>query len=224
MNENQKGDMNVIVLASQKGGVGKTTLAAHLAIAAEAAKAGPAVLIDTDPQGSLSAWWNVREAETPALAPTTIAALPEKLAALAEAGYAIAIVDTPPAITDAISAVVAHADLVLIPTRPSPHDLRAVGSTVELVQEAGKPFVFALTQAKPNTRLTVQAVAALSAHGAVAPAIMHDRVDYAGSMIDGQTVQETDRKGKSAAEMAELWDFVKKRMPKSTETRKVAHV
>lgn len=221
MNENQKGDMNVIVLASQKGGVGKTTLAAHLAIAAEAAKAGPAVLIDTDPQGSLSAWWNVREAETPALAPTTITALPEKLTALAEAGYATAIVDTPPAITDAISAVVAHADLVLIPTRPSPHDLRAVGSTVELVQEAGKPFVFALTQAKPNTRLTVQAVAALSAHGAVAPAIIHDRVDYAGSMIDGQTVQETDRKGKSATEMAELWDFVQKRMPKSTKTRKV---
>jgi chromosome partitioning protein len=221
MNENQKGDMNVIVLASQKGGVGKTTLAAHLAIAAEAAKAGPAVLIDTDPQGSLSAWWNVREAEMPALAPTTITALPEKLAALAEAGYAIAIVDTPPAITDAISAVVAHADLVLIPTRPSPHDLRAVGSTVELVQKAGKLFVFALTQAKPNTRLTVQAVAALSAHGAVAPAIMHDRVDYAGSMIDGQTVQETDRKGKSATEMAELWDFVQKRMPKSTKTQKV---
>ena len=79
--------MHVIVLASQKGGAGKTTLAAHLAVAAEAAGDGPAVLIDTDPQGSLSAWWNVREAETPALAPTTIAELPHKIAALAEAGY-----------------------------------------------------------------------------------------------------------------------------------------
>jgi len=214
--------MNVIVLASQKGGVGKTTLAAHLAIAAEAAKVGPAVLIDTDPQGSLSAWWNARKAEAPVLAPTTIAELPEKLRALADAGYRTAIIDTPPAITDAISAVVAHADLVVIPTRPSPHDLRAVGSTVELVQDAGKPFVFAVTQAKPNTRLTVQAVAALSEHGPVAPAIMHDRVDYAGSMIDGQTVQETDGKGKSAGEMAELWDFVQRRIAKSTKTRKVA--
>jgi chromosome partitioning protein len=214
--------MNVIVLASQKGGVGKTTLAAHLAIAAEAAKVGPAVLIDTDPQGSLSAWWNARKAEAPVLAPTTIAELPEKLRALADAGYRTAIIDTPPAITDAISAVVAHADLVVIPTRPSPHDLRAVGSTVELVQDAGKPFVFAVTQAKPNTRLTVQAVAALSEHGPVAPAIMHDRVDYAGSMIDGQTVQETDGKGKSAGEMAELWDFVQGRIAKSTKTRKVA--
>src|SRR5665213_2079422 len=166
--------MNVIVLASQKGGVGKTTLAAHLAIAAEAAGAGPVVLIDTDPQGSLSAWWNVREAEAPALAPSTIAELPEKLAALAVAGYTFAVIDTPPAITGAIRAVVGTADLVLIPTRPSPHDLRAVGSTVELVQDADKPFVFIVTQAKANTRLTVQAMAALSAHGAVAHAIMHD--------------------------------------------------
>ena len=214
--------MQVIVLASQKGGVGKTTLAAHLAIALEAAGDGKAVLIDTDPQGSLSAWWNVRAAETPALAPTTIAELPAKLTALASAGYSYAIVDTPPAITDAIGMVVRSADLVIIPTRPSPHDLRAVGSTVELVQAAGKPFAFAVTQAKPNTRLTVQAVAALSAHGAVAPAIVHDRVDYAGSMIDGRVVQETDSKGRSAAEMAELWVFVKARLPKNTKAQKVA--
>jgi len=108
--------MHVVVLASQKGGAGKTTLAAHLAVAAEAAGDGPAVLIDTDPQGSLSAWWNVREAQTPALAPTTIAELPAKLVALAAGGYSLAVVDTPPAITEAIGAVVQSADLVLNPT------------------------------------------------------------------------------------------------------------
>jgi chromosome partitioning protein len=215
----QKAKMHVLVLASQKGGAGKTTLAAHLGVAAEAAGDGPTVLIDTDPQGSLSAWWNVREAETPALAPTTIAELPQKLAALAEVGYQVAVVDTPPAITEAIGAVVRSAELVLIPTRPSPHDLRAVGSTVELVQAAGKPFVFAVTQAKPNARLTIQAVTALSEHGVVAPAIVHDRVDYAGSMIDGRTVLETDSKGRSSAEMVELWAFVKARIAKSTKAR-----
>src|SRR4051812_7402364 len=114
MSEKQKARIRVIVLASQKGGAGKTTLAAHLAIAAEAAGAGPAVLIDTDPQGSLSAWWNVRQANTPALASATIAELPEKLAAISQAGYTLAVVDTPPAITDAIRSVVAIADLVLI--------------------------------------------------------------------------------------------------------------
>lgn len=211
--------MHVIVLASQKGGSGKTTLAAHLAVAAEIAGDGPAVLIDTDPQGSLSAWWNVREAQQPALASTSIAALPDKLQALSDAGYRFAFVDTPPAITEAIRAVVQSANLVVIPTRPSPHDLRAVGSTVDLVHSAGRPFAFAVTQAKPNTRLTVQAMAALSEHGAVASAIVHDRVDYAGSMIDGRTVQESDAKGRSAAEMAELWKFVKTQIAKSTKAR-----
>jgi chromosome partitioning protein len=218
----QKSKMYVIVLASQKGGAGKTTLAAHLAVAAEAMGDGPAVLIDTDPQGSLSAWWNVRKAEVPKLAPMTIAELPEKLDLLDQAGYGVAIIDTPPAITEAIGAVVQSADLVLIPTRPSPHDLRAVGSTVSLVQGAGKPFVFAVTQAKPNTRLTVQAMAALSEHGKVAPAIVHDRVDYAGSMIDGRTVQEIDPRGRSAAEMAKLWEFLKAQMADSTKARKAA--
>ena len=215
----RKDKMHVIVLASQKGGSGKTTLAAHLAVAAEIAGDGPAVLIDTDPQGSLSAWWNVREAQQPALAPTSIADLPDKLRALSNAGYRFAFVDTPPAITEAISAVVRSANLVVIPTRPSPHDLRAVGSTVDLVRAAGGPFAFAVTQAKPNTRLTVQAMAALSEHGTVASAIVHDRVDYAGSMIDGRTVQESDAKGRSAAEIAELWKFVKAQIAKSTKAR-----
>lgn len=220
MAENTKKRFLVIVLASQKGGAGKTTLAAHLAVAAEAAGAGPAVLIDTDPQGSLSAWWNERQADSPALAPSSIADLPRKLTELAQAGFAIAVVDTPPAITDAIGSVVRAADLVLIPTRPSPHDLRAVGSTVALVEEAGKPFAFVVTQAKPNARLTIQAVTALSAHGVVAPSIVHDRVDFASSMIDGRTVTETDGKGKSSAEMADLWNFVLARMAESTKTRK----
>ena len=53
----------------------------------------------------------------------------------------------------------------------------------------------------------------------MAPAIVHDRVDYAGSMIDGRTVQEIDPKGRSAAEMAELWEFLKAQMAKSTKAR-----
>ena len=204
--------MKVLVLASQKGGAGKTTIAAHVAVAAELGGAGPAVLIDTDPQGSLSAWWNSREAGTPALASATLAELPEKLAALAKAGFKLAVIDTPPAITEAIRDVVKLADLVLIPTRPSPHDLRAVGSTVDIAQEVARPFAFVVTQAKPTARLTVQAVAALSAHGAVAPAIVHDRVDYAASMVDGRTVQETDPKGRSASEIVSLLFFVQERM------------
>ena len=214
--------MKVIVLASQKGGVGKTTLCGNLAVAADLAGDGPAVLIDTDPQGSLSDWWNARETDRPALAPATLSGLAAKLKALEDAGFVYAVVDTPPAITDAIRAVVALADLVLIPVKPSPHDLRAVGRTVEIAREGGKAFCFVLTQAKGNALLTVQAMAALSEHGVVAPAVMHDRVDYASSMTDGRTVLESDPKGRSAGEMSALWKFVKGRLHESTHARKVA--
>ena len=214
--------MHVIVLASQKGGAGKTTLAAHLAVAAGAAGDGPAILIDTDPQGSLTQWWNSREGSaSPALAQTTNQGLAEKLAALKAAGFKLAVIDTPPAITAAIRSVVDTADLVIIPARPSPHDLRAVGSTVDIIQAAGRPFIFAVTQAKPNTRLTVQAVTALSGFGAVATSVIHDRIDWAASMIDGRTVMETDTKGRSASEARDLWAFVKNRLAVNTKARKV---
>lgn len=212
--------MKIVVLASQKGGAGKTTLAAHLAVAAEKAGDGPCVLIDTDPQASLAAWWNVREDETPNFAPTTLTELSGKLEALAQAGFAYAFIDTPPAITESIRTVVAQADFVLIPTRPSPHDLRAVGRTVELAADANRPFAFAVTQAKVNSRLTVQAMAALSEHGVVAGAIVHDRVDYAASMIDGRTVLEIGSRGRSAGEVIELWSFVKGRLNDSMKARK----
>ena len=95
--------MRVIVLASQKGGSGKTTLTGHLAIAAELAANGSAVLLDTDPQGSLAAWWNVRKAEAPVFAAATIAKLKGKLEDLEAAGYDFAFVDTPPAIAGSVS-------------------------------------------------------------------------------------------------------------------------
>lgn len=211
--------MKTIVLASQKGGAGKTTLAAHLAVMAEKAGDGPCVLIDTDPQASLAAWWNGREEETPAFAPTTLKELPAKLEALALAKFKFAIIDTPPAITESIRAVVSLADFVLIPTRPSPHDLRAVGSTVELATGSQRPFAFALTQAKANSKITVQAMGALSEHGVVASAIIHDRVDFASSMVDGRTVLEIDPRGRSASEVAELWKFCKKRINDNKKAR-----
>ena len=60
--------MRILTIASQKGGAGKTTLTAHLAVEAGRAGAGPVAVVDTDPQGSLSAWWNTRQAATPLFA------------------------------------------------------------------------------------------------------------------------------------------------------------
>lgn len=204
--------MHVIAFASQKGGSGKTTLAGHVAVEAERNGLGPVVLMDTDPQGSLSQWWNVRESETPAFVRTTPDSFASDLAALREAGAGLVIVDTPPAISSTIRRVIAEADLVVIPTRPSPHDLRAAGATVELCEDAGKPLAFVINGASPRARITTEAAIALSHHGAVAPAIVHQRIDFASSMIDGRTVMELGGQSRSPAEIGDLWTFLHSRL------------
>jgi len=200
--------MRILALASQKGGSGKTTIAAHLAVQAGRAGEGPAVLVDADPQGSLTEWWNARADDTPALATVKVDDLDANLAELRKYGTAVAVIDTPPALTASIERVMSTADLVLIPARPSPHDLRAVAATVEMAKRAGKPFLFIVNGAAPRANITAEAVAALSEHGRVAPVILYQRTDYAVSMIDGRTVMELAASSRSAQEVAELWKYV----------------
>ena len=206
--------MRTLVIASQKGGVGKTTLAGHLGVMATHDGAGPVALIDCDPQGSLASWWNERAAEAPLFASVRIDNLPDHLQGLARAGIRLAIIDTPPAFADMNRQVLAVADLVLIPTRPSPHDLRAVGATVEMVEQAGKRMVFVINGAAPRARITGEAAVALSQHGTVAPVTLYQRTDFASSMIDGRTVQEIDARSRSAVEVAALWKYVSAQLRK----------
>ena len=91
-------------------------------------------------------------------------------------------------------------------------DLRAAGATVRLCEEIGKPLVFAVNGASPRARITTEAVIALSHHGAVAPSILHQRIDFASSMIDGRTVMEIGSNTKSPEEISELWSFLDDRL------------
>ena len=207
--------MRVLAFASQKGGSGKTTLTGHLAVQAERAGHGPVVLIDIDPQGSLSDWWNERTAEEPAFAQTTVVRLAADLEILRQQGFKLAMIDTPPAITMAIQSVIQVAELIVVPTRPSPHDLRAVGATVDMCARAGKPLIFVVNAATPKARITADATLALSQHGTVAPVIVHQRTDFAVSMIDGRTVMELDANTRSTAEIEALWTYVCDRLEKN---------
>ena len=196
--------MYVVVVASQKGGAGKSTLAMHLAAAADVRT----VLLDMDPQQTLARWWQSREADTPALAQTTIGQLSTKLEALSAEGYELCVIDTPPAVSASIAAVIASADLVLIPVRPSPADLWAVGATIEIARKAEKPFAFVLSQATRGATLVTQAMAALSEHGRVA-----------GVLADGRTVMDHEPKGQAAKEIEALWAYVAGRMGDSKKAR-----
>lgn len=207
--------MHVVVFASQKGGSGKTTLAGHMAVMADEAGYGPVAMLDTDPQGSLAQWWNARRAETPLFVRSALTELPETLAALEERGIAMVVIDTPPAITIAIRSVVENADLVVVPVRPSPHDLRAAGATVDLVEGLDRPFVFAVNAASARARITADAAVALSQHGTVAPVTIHNRTEFAVSMSDGRTVMEINPEGRSAQEMRALWTYIADRLDRN---------
>ena len=217
--------MKTIVITSQKGGSGKTTLAAHLAVEAERAGDAPAWLIDTDEQGTLSQWHERREAETPRRAEMPFARLATGLANMAKGGAAYCFIDTAPTISTQSASVIDLADLVLIPVRPSPADLWAVAETVTLVKNARKPFLFVLTQAKTQATITAQTVAALSEHGRVAQAFIADRVPYAGAMTGGRTAPELAPKSAAAEEITNLWRDVKSCFNENRKTakKKVMH-
>ncbi len=204
--------LQVVALTSQKGGSGKTTLAGHLAVQAVRAGNGPVAVVDTDPQGSLRAWGRSREDTDPAIFASSADELPDVLVRLRGEGYKLVFVDTPPAVTSAIAEVVSQADLVVIPTRPSPHDLRAVGATVDIVEARGRAMIFVVNSATPRARITSEAAIALSQHGTVAPITLHHRVDYAASMIDGRTVMEVNEKSRSAKEVVALWEYIADRL------------
>jgi chromosome partitioning protein len=204
--------LRVIVFSSQKGGSGKTTLCGQLAVQAELSGGGPVAVIDTDPQGSLSDWWNARVAEKPLFMKASVDYLHEDLSLLERQGVRYVFIDTPPAVTEMIKNIVTCADLVVIPTRPSPHDLRAVGRTIDIVEGRGKPLVFAINDAKEKALITGETVIALSQHGTVAPTIMMHRNDYLTSMIHGASVVETRPDSRAAAEIRELWSYIDGRL------------
>jgi chromosome partitioning protein len=90
--------------------------------------------------------------------------------------------------------------------------LRAVGATVDIIESQDKRLIFAVNAATPRARITAEAAVALSQHGTVAPVTVHQRTDFATSMIDGRTVMELDPNSKSAAEIIELWQYIASRL------------
>jgi len=198
--------MQTIVINSQKGGSGKTTLCAHLSVEAERTGDGPVFLIDTDPQGTLTTWHEKRTVELPRRVEMPFDSIAQSLKLLLrEHKAAFCFIDTAPSRTDETATLFKFADLVLVPIRPSPSDLWAASATVNLLKRNHVPFLFILNQVKANATITAQAAAVLSHHGPVAETFIGDRVPYASAMTDGRTALELTPKGPAATETAALW-------------------
>jgi chromosome partitioning protein len=204
--------MRVLALASQKGGSGKTTLAAHLAVQAELAGAGPVVLIDIDPNGTLGGWWNMREAETPAFGQTTVDRLAADIATLRVQGFKLAIIDTPPAVSPIVAGVIAAAELVVVPTRPSGNELRAASGTAELCARAGKPLLFVVNGADPAAPVSCDATMQLAQFGPIGRGAIHQSVDVAHAMTTGSSIVEDRPGNRVSRQIDDLWSYVSGRV------------
>ena len=92
-----------------------------------------------------------------------------------------------------------------------------MGVVVALAEAAGKPYCFVLNGATPRTTIAVDAVRALAQHGKVAPVTLHQRIDFAASMVDGRTVGELNPRSRSADEVTSLWQYVVAQLRKESK-------
>jgi len=201
--------MKKLALVAQKGGVGKTTVAVNLAVAAQAAGVRT-ILFDLDPQESAVVWADRRQAELPHVEFLTERRLPAALAAAEAQGFKLVIIDTPPAAGPQAYTAAQAADLVLVPCRPSLIDLDAIKRTAQLVKSAGIT-AFVVFNAAPAgaTTLLDDARAIVDSAGLVAaPAVLRERSAFRAAWPLGKGVIETEPRGKAAGEISELQNWV----------------
>ena len=191
--------MHVIVVNSQKGGSGKTMLCKHLSVEAERVGDGPMFLIDTDPQGSLTAWHAKRESEIPARVDVPFEGLQQGLELLRSHGAAYCLIDTASGRTEIAKHLFNLAHFVLFPVQASEDDLTAAPVTVQALKEATVPFLFVLTRVRANTLITAQAAALLSKHGEVAGTFINDRYCLQIPISQGRNDHRSGTKGAGRA-------------------------
>ena len=201
--------MKTVAILSQKGGTGKTTLALHLAVAAERSDV-PVAIIDLDPQASATGWKDSRADESPSVTSIQASRLPKALEVARGAGAGLVIIDSAPHSEDAAVAAAEAADLILIPCRAGILDLRAIATTARIVKITGKPAYVILNTAPPRaSSLIADAREAVKQHGLdVAPVVIHQRSAYAHALTAGLTAEEYEPNGKAAEEITALFKWL----------------
>jgi len=205
--------MKVIVFASRKGGSGKSTLTAH--IAAHAHKSSrPCLLIDADPQGSLTLWHGLRGSGEPVLK-NGVRGVSEILRA-AKRDYEWAFIDTPPTVSGVVTDAIRAATLVVIPTRPTVFDLNAVRDTIETCRSVRKPYAV-VVNAAPTKRDDQEAPMVVEAREGLAKlrvpvwgGQITQRTNFCISLATGEGVREYDADSSAAAEIGRLWGAITK--------------
>jgi chromosome partitioning protein len=206
--------MNVVVFASRKGGSGKSTLTAHLA--AHAHKPSRAcLLIDADPQGSLTLWHKLRKAETLPLKAAQ-RGIADIVKAAKRGGAEWVFIDTAPNMSASVTEAIRAATLVVVPCRPGVFDLDAVKETVDFARQLRKPYAVVINGAPPRRQdaespMVTQARESLvSLNIPVWGGQITQRANFMLALAEGEGAKEYEADSMAAAEIARLWGAIEK--------------
>lgn len=203
----------ILAFLNQKGGVGKTTLAIHIA-AALTLKGRSVLLVDSDPQGSALDWASTRKDNS--LFP--VIGLPKnnlhKEIPSHASRYDDVVIDGPPRVNELARSAILASDMVLIPVQPSPYDVWAAKEIIDLLEEASvfkekQIYRFVINRKIVNTAIGRDVVEALSNYKTpVLSSSIGQRVVFAESAGQGSTVMETDPNGQASQEINLLTDEI----------------
>ena len=209
--------MRSIAFLTQKGGTGKTTLAASLAVAA-AASGEKVIALDLDPQASLMRWGERRsgtkvknQVVVEPLERERLPRLSAILDGLAGVGFTLAIFDTAGADNAAVRLVSDAADLCLLPARPTRLDVEATAATFRAVFLAKRKAAFVLNQCPPTYRShrASEAAKGLTKLGVLAEPLLSARMDFQDAIAAGLGVTEFSSVGSAAREIVTLWQWAR---------------
>src|SRR6478672_8332449 len=206
--------MNVIVFASRKGGSGKSTLAAHLAAHVHKSTR-PCLLVDGDPQGSLTLWHKLRGTNEPPIR-TAIRSVGEIIAAAKRDGMEWVFIDTPPNLSAVVDDAIKNATMVIIPARPGVFDVNAVQETIQMCRAARKPYAVVINGA-PAERdgvesriVTIAREALIKFRAPVWSGQITNRADLLMALSQGEGAREYYAEGRAAAEIGRLWAAIER--------------
>ncbi|OED42086.1 phosphopantetheine--protein transferase [Chromatiales bacterium (ex Bugula neritina AB1)] len=199
--------MKVLAVLSQKGGVGKTTLATSLAVAAEA-DGKQVALIDLDPQATATFWHDTRHRETPAVVSIQPIRLSAVLNAAREQGTDLAIIDGAAVQREIAYDAAAVSDFVLVPTKPAVFDIKSMTETIRAIQQHDKPLAIVLNMIAPTGVENTDAFDAAAVLGVeICPVTIGNRKSFFRAQGQGLAAQEFEPHGKAAEEIDRLYAY-----------------
>ncbi len=209
--------MHIMMIAAPAAGAGRTTLAAWLGLRAEAAGGGLVVALDANRDAALLRWARDRQLTRPITVAWDESCSRENLRRLEDEGVELVLIDCPgPEHGGQIGNLLAAADLALIVVRPKSEDLDAAGRLIDLVESAGKRFIFVINQASDDEDMTAAAAMSLAQHGTISPVILPRCEGLAMPRREAGGIAPNQQMD-PAEDIAGLWDYLRDRLARYAE-------